>query len=484
VKRLIAVGSLLFIVACGGSIHPKPPKPPTPIPPPASGPVDGQMVLLRSGVAIVSQNGTPFDFRGAKDCCFTENGEPDPIWPLGSKERSAWLKTEGNINFLSSRIGPWRAIPDDGAQIRALGGGYLEVNGKADLKQWNQKFWDYNDQLASDAAAHGQYIEEGVYDGWAAKGNCNAGGNATYHPYKPENNVQGEDHCNFLFDPVQEAWVRQVVDVLGRHGNVTWETCNECSLAAGWTVGWEEKVIATIRDEETRKGYPHHLIASNAQTNVPGADWNESHTEGEPARPTDKITGVNEYNPEPPMTGAKVIDNYCASRSSGTYYWLWRHGMSLDQWLVALHGVKAGCTAVGCSIPSTEVPMIAFKGDNEHPPVCCRPGSGRQIDARNAFVDDAEASVRTMHPELFAADGSLKDWPSDGTQQAAFAVTYLTLVSDYFRSKGACASAWEDSVAWGWKGDGYGEENHVLFFKNGTVIDGRNAWRYTWKFWE
>jgi tetratricopeptide (TPR) repeat protein len=293
------------------------------------------MLLRRSGVAIVTQNGTPFDFRGEKDCCFTEVGEPEPMWPLGSHERNVWLKNQGAINFLGNRLGPWRAIPGDQPSILSLGGGYLEVNGKADLTQWNKKFWNYNDQLASDSASLGQYVEVGVYDGWAAKGHCFAGGNAPYHPFLPENNVQSEDHCNFLFDAVQETWIRKVVQVMGRHGNVTWETCNECSLAGGWNTAWEEKVIATIKDEETKRGYPQHIVATNAQTTVLSADWDEFHNEGSPQHGTDKITGVNEYNPEPPMLGAKVVDNYCAARDSGTYFWLWRHDMPLKEFEIA-----------------------------------------------------------------------------------------------------------------------------------------------------
>lgn len=480
-KRLFAIVGLVWIVACTPVRPPNPLPTPTPIPP-STGPVDGQMLLRRSGVAIVTQNGTPFDFRGEKDCCFTEVGEPEPMWPLGSHERNVWLKNQGAINFLGNRLGPWRAIPGDQPSILSLGGGYLEVNGKADLTQWNKKFWDYNDQLASDSASLGQYVEVGVYDGWAAKGHCFAGGNAPYHPFLPENNVQSEDHCNFLFDAVQETWIRKVVQVMGRHGNVTWETCNECSLAGGWNTAWEEKVIATIKDEETKRGYPQHIVATNAQTTVLSADWDEFHNEGSPQHGTDKITGVNEYNPEPPMLGAKVVDNYCAARDSGTYFWLWRHDMPLKEFEIALLGVKNGCSKIGCSITTAPVPEIAFKGNAESPPRGTRPGTGLQIHGRNSFTDEAEAAVKAAHPELFNENGCLAGWPSDGTQQAAFAAPYLTLLSDYFRSKAACASAWEDSVAWGWKGDGFFEEWHVLSFNKGCPIDGQHAWQYTWQF--
>lgn len=145
--------------------------------------------------------------------------------------------------------------------------------------------------------------------------------------------------------------------------------------------------------------------------------------------------------------------------------------MERAEWERGLGLIKAGCSVVGCAIPPTDVVEVKP-----------RPGSGPQIEARNAFVDEAEAAVQAAHPEMFDANGSLVGWPSDGTQQAAFAQTYFNLLVTHFRGRGACASAWEDSVAVGWKGDGWYEENHVLAFGNGHPIDGRHAYRFTWAF--
>lgn len=473
---LLAVA--MAISGCAGGIHPKPPTPPTPAPTPQppAGPVDSDKVLRAEGQKLVDATGVSFDFRGAKDCCNSEAGEPNPKWPIGSEARFDWLKAEGNVNFLSMRVGPWRGI-DQGETEFIGGGGYVEENGKANLDKWNPVLWDRVDQLLSYAAARGQWVEVGVLDGWGIK-HCDPG----YHPWAPGANVQGENNCPPAWNARQEAWVRKVVQVAGRHGNVTWETSNEGGLVQGWSLAWEQAIVAAIKDEEAKRGYPHHLVATNAQTNVPPADWDEFHTEGEPNHPTSKISGVNEYNPEPPMNGAKMVDNYCAARASGTYYWLWRHGMTLADWQIALHGIRAGCTAVGCPISSEQVPMIAFKGDDQHPPVCCRPGSGKQIDARDAFVDEAEAAVRAGHPEIFAPDGSIAGWPSDGGLQSAAAQPFYNYLVAFFRGRGACASAWEDSIAVGWKGDGWFEENHVLNFGPGMPISGRNAWRYTWRF--
>lgn len=476
---LIIIAVALLFISCGGVRPPKPPvTPPTPVP--NMGVVNAEMLLSRDGVTIKQSNGFAFDFRGAKDCCESQDPEPNPKWPLGSSVRNTWLKSVGNINFVSRRLGPWRGVPGGEEQFLDIGGGYLEVGGKADLAQWNPAFWGYNDNLALDDSMRDQHAQIGVIDGWGMKGGCSAGG-PTYHPWAPQNNAQGTAHCSPVFDAVQEAWVRKVVSVLGRHGNVTWEISNEGGLVAGWTVAWEESVIATIKDEETKHGYPHHLIATNSERSVPSADWDEFHTEGGSHPSTGKITGINEYNPEPPLTGIKLAENYCSARASGVYYWAWRHGMSLPEWLKGLAAIKGGCAAVGCSITTDPVPLIASKGDVEHPPVGRRPGSGPQIDGRNGLMDEAEATVRVQHPELFNGD-ALKDWPSEGRLQSAAAQPYYNRIVEFFRSHGACASAWEDSVAWGWPGDHFFEEWHCVGFGSGKPIDGRHAWQYTWQF--
>jgi len=467
--KVLAILALVVLAACAGHTPPHPVPTPPPVPP-GTGPANPEMLLHADGTVLKTPDGAAFDFRGAVACCNTEAGEPNPKWPLGSTEWFDYLKAHGNVNAYHKRLGPWRTGPQDEAEWASTGGGYLEVNGKADLAQFNPAFWAAVDNLLTEAAKRGMWAEVDLVDGWGIK-HVRMGDTPTYHPWNPANNVQGQDHASPTFDAVQEAWVRKAVQVVGRHGNVVFETSNEGGLMPGWNVAWEEAIIATVHDEETKRGYPRHLVSTNAERVVPSADWNEFHTGAEPHAPAGKVTGTNEYNPDPPLNGQQVADNYCAARASGTYYWLWRHSMTRAQWEVALAGVKAGCTGVGCSIPTTDVPQVTP-----------RPGSGKQQDARNAFVDEAAAAVKAAHPELFNPAGALVGWPSEGAKQSAFAQPYFNLLVAYFRSKGACASAWEDSVAVGWRGDGWYEENHVLFFGDGTPIDGRHAYKFTWRF--
>jgi hypothetical protein len=354
-RRMWWAASVLALSACT-HVQPKPPgpiTPPTP-PPESTGPVDGQMLLHRAGSQLVQSDGNAFDFRGAVACCNTEPGEPNPKWPLASEIWLDWMKAQGNINAVHVRLGPWRAILGTESELEwsDAGGGYLEVGGKADLTQFNPKFWATVDGLLSAAARRGIWVEVDLIDGWGIK-HCGMGDIPDYHPWSARNNVQGEDHCSARVDAVQEAWLRQAAKVAGRHGNVIFETSNEGGLIRGWNAGWEETIIAVVKGEEAALNYPHHIISSNAERDVPSADWVEFHTNGQPAAPASKITGTNEYNPEPSLSGSTVVANYCTARGQGTYYWLWRHGMSLAEWQKALAGVKAGCAPPisGCRHP-------------------------------------------------------------------------------------------------------------------------------------
>jgi len=483
--RLLLAGLALILAALTGlgcSVNPKPPGPvPTPTPPPSAGPVNPEMLLHADVQVLKHADGSPFDFRGAVACCNTEAGEPNPKWPLASTEWMDYIKAQGNIDVFHIRLGPWRAVEGGETEWKDTGGAYLEVGGKTDLSQFNPKFWAAIDSILTQAASKNQWVEVDLIDGWGIK-HCQWGDQPGYHPWQANQNLQDADHCKPAFDSVQEAFVRKAAQVVARHGNAWVEVSNEGGLVSAWNEPWENQIIATFHDEESKQGYPRHVVSSNSERVVTGADLNEFHTGGGTHPITPKVTGVNEYNPDPPLNGQQLSDNYCSARSSGVYYFAWRHSMTSAEWVKGLGQIKSGCTAVGCSITTDPVPLIASKGDATHPPVCCRPGSGPQIDARNAFTDEAEAAVAAAHPEMFNPNGSLKGWPSDGSKQSAAAQPYFNLLVEYFRSKGACASAWEDSVAWGWKGDGFFEEWHLLHFADGHPIDGRHAWQYTWQF--
>lgn len=439
-RRLALAACLILVfwtVGCGGIRPPNPPGPlPTPTPVPNSGVVNAGMLLHRDGVTIKQSNGLAFDFRGAKTCCAGDPKEDpteiDQGWPIGTKKGNAWLKAAGNINFVSKRVAPFRTVPGSEDGLAAIGGGYLEVGGKADLSQWNDVFWKYNDDLVLDDATRDQWSQVGLLDPWGLKRGCHADDIPAYHAWNPVNNVQGAAHCSPVFDAVQEAWVRKVVATLGRHGNVTWEVGNESGLLEGWNVAWEEAIISAVRDEETKHGYPHHLIATNSERVVPSADWDEFHTNGSAVALGPKITGVNEYNPEPPISGATLAATYCSARAAGVYYWAWRHGMSLAEWSKALGLIKAGCSGAiaGCPQPDFEAP------------------GWTTVVASPQHLDElgrAESAVRVAHPEWFngtclAGGGTPPgDNPTHAAERWGLFEKVVDAIAEEMRKAGTCA---------------------------------------------
>lgn len=417
-------------------------------------------------------DGFAFDFRGAWDCCNSEVGEPNPKWPLGSDERNAWLKDKGSINFVSARPGPWRGVVGGEEEFAAIGGGYAEFEGRTDLSKWNPAFWGYNDKLVYSDAQRDQRRIVGVIDGWGLKGNCHAGDIPRYHPWASANNIQGESHCGAAHvDAVQEAWIRKVVEVFGRHGNVIWETCNECSLVPGFSTNFEDEMIAIVRDEETRRGYQHHVVVSNAQRFVSSADANAFHTNGGSVPLTDdgKITMVNEYNPEPAMKGQILAATYCTARSAGVYYGAWRHSMSLQEWLKALAGIKDGCLGQTCPHPDFEDPRArVVAGDPDH----------------LEELGIAFQNVRAAHPDWWAgnclAGGGTP--PGDNPVRAAerwdrFDEVVAALAADMQR-QGICAWQQRRVEIHSLRPDKLWTELHPLAMNNGCLTG--NPYKQTW----
>jgi hypothetical protein len=474
---------LLATVACLTPPGPTPVPSPTPIPP--VGVVDAGMLLHANGTVLTQADGNAFDFRGAVACCFTEAGEPDPVWPLGSVPWFDYLKEHGNINFVHMRLGPWRAGP--GAEDAQQDAPYAEVNGKANLDVWNNAFWTRVDLLLSEAAKRGIWVEIDLIDGWGIK-HCGWGDIPAYHPWAPTNNTQGVNECLPAFSGNQDVWVRKAVEVTGRHGNVTYETSNEGGLVQGWTGAWETDIINAVRDEETKRGYPRHLIATNAERDVPAADWNEFHTNGQPAPPTGKITGTNEYNPEPSLSGTVVSANYCVARTQGSYYWLWRHGMSRVEWEKALGNVKAGC---GGAIANCHHPDFDSGGWKTICP------AGQAEGGKNC---DITATLSPAHlNELGAAIGRVKarnpalwndrclvgggtppgDDPAHAAERWALFESIDGQIAEELRAGGVCAWLTSRVEIMSLRNDGLWGQSHPLAMNTGCLAG--NPYIGTWK---
>lgn len=430
--------AILLLAACTGVKPPRPPVPPTPPPVPS-------MALHVQGNRLVTATGDPRILGPIVGCHL------DGIsgWPLVCIESLDAIKAAG-LNWTHVRTGPFTAegeAPEFAFYEKGAGGKY-------DLTRINPAFLALLRSKAQAAKDRGIYFEVDIPgDRWPIQHKVSPweGGLAIFQSAPA---------------PVHIAAIRAVVGTLCDLDNVIFSTGNEGFKSA--SAAWEVPVVALIR--ECPKP---HMIGANSVEGAPFADFVIVHQSSSSAGAS-KPVEVNEYAEDIPPSA--VIDEALKADAAGTYFQYWRGSHSTAEWLdtlAKLGQIRAGHPpppTPGCAIPSADVPQVTP-----------RPGSPKQIDARNAFVDEAEAAVKAAHPEMFAGD-ALKGWPSDGASQSAFAQPYFNLLVAFFRSKGACSSAWEDSVAVGWQGDGWFEENHVISFGSGTPIDGRHAFKFTWQF--
>lgn len=323
---------------CPGQPKPCPTPTPTPTPPPAG---FDALLLSRQGPVIVDTAGKPFDFHGYAGCCNSEEGEPPIDWALTSEADMDRIKAAG-LNVVHIRLGPYRALPDSPESLKATGGPYLELNGKADLTRWNPAFWAYVRELLRYGSSLGLRFEVDVTDGWGCKGGSGGANVPGYHPWKAENNAQGQDilvECGTgeLFPgSVSEAWVRkafsETVDF-----PVMYQDGNEINLVRFYKTTWSASIGLHLRDVEAIKKTKRHLFGTNAPEGcaLPQVDYCTIHSEEAPTaadrQGTDKPVLNSEYNPDPAFSPEALKSRFCESKRNGTYWWYWRHGQTKAQ---------------------------------------------------------------------------------------------------------------------------------------------------------
>lgn len=356
--------SIGAVLACGCP-KPVPPVPtPTP-PPPDTGPKYTDMLLRKCSATdprfCASEN--PIQFRGAIPCC---SGSPGARWPLAGSGFIDWAQAQGEANFFHGRPGPYLSQHEPNSLARLVplpyqytvderaGGAYVETGGKADLAQWNEKFWAF---LASDvdyAGAHGANYEVDVIDSWRLKGTCD------WSPWKATNNVQGENHCITTHrgpgDAVADAFIHKLVQTAGRFGNVIWQIGNESSQVAGKNAGllaWEKWVADRVRFWEQQVGYGIvHMIGTNSEfdeiENAGFIDYVNIHNRVPTAPHFNKPTTDNEANPQ--GTAAALVGKYCQAFRGKAYFWGWRAELEEQEYVKALAGIrdasKNNCSAL------------------------------------------------------------------------------------------------------------------------------------------
>lgn len=443
--------------------------------PPPGGRLHDEMLLRASGGRFVLPDGDPITFRGAIACCSTEEGEANPEWPLASAAFRQRVREVGDVNFLHIRLGPWRAEATSDAWVRELGGGYLEAGGdEVDLARWNPAFWSKVDALLAEAGDAGQWVEVDLCDGWGLKHAKlgDFGPEWAYHPWLRHNNVQNEDwiasagNRAITAGSVFEAWVRRVVETTGRHGNVIYQLGNENGLIAGFSPDWERSMAAILRDEEARRRYGRHLIGTQSQRAAliddPAIDYAEFHTNGGTVTARAKPTGVNEYNPQPPLLSTAAHSHYCAAAQGGVMYWLWRHGMSRSHWEQALALVKGGCPGTPCPLPDFEA-----AGWTE---VLPKPGS-QTVAALSA----AETRVTAARTDLFEPGTNCLRSNTVPNILAA-----LEAIAAEMRAAGTCSWQHSDAIM-ARRPDGAWEELHAMAFGTGCLIAPSNAYKRTFR---
>jgi hypothetical protein len=305
------------------------------------------MWITANGSTLM-RNGAPLDFRGAISCCGGGYG-----WPLFDETWVDYL-APNKVNFLHVRLGPFLTTTQNGETDWATtGGGYVEANGKADLSQFNAKFWTRVHTLVTYAHDHGMNVEVDVADGWAIK-HCVWGDIPGYSAWDAAFNVQAEDDCTKAANApvaagsIHDQWIRKVIQETGGFDNVVYQDGNEIGLVTGYTSAWTTSMQAIVRDEEAKNKFGHHLFGTNSgdATAMQSAEveYVEMHQTAPLASPSfGKPSLVNEYNPTPALTAAQSKANYCTARANGTYYWYWRHDQTQDVMDAALASIAAGC---------------------------------------------------------------------------------------------------------------------------------------------
>jgi hypothetical protein len=336
-----------------GCSKPKPPPPPVP-PPPPPGPVFTAMLLRTCGTGQFCEEGRPVDFRGAIPCCLPfEGGETG--WPLFSREWLEYAQKQGRVNFFHVRPGPFNVA--DEADLAPVGGAYVEVDGKADLSRFNERFWEHLAALVELAGGSGAWVEVDLIDSWRLKGDC------PFSAWNRGRNVQGQDHCITSHrgpgDETHDAYLRKLVQTVGRLGNVVWQIGNESANVSGKDselVAWEQWVRDRVRHWEQEVGFGVvHMIATNSEFDeieaAPFIDYVNGHGWLPNAPLFGKPTTNNETNPAP-MPEA-YLAAYCRARKGGAYVWYWRSGQTkaqMDRTLALISEASAdNCAGVDTS---------------------------------------------------------------------------------------------------------------------------------------
>lgn len=363
----LIVGVSMLGLGCPKPRPPQPPKPP--IVEPAGPPYAVERVTdtLRSapgGKGWQRLDGSPVSLTWAYSCC-TESLAGAFGWPGYNRNWIDYLKPLG-VNAVHYRVGPFVAA--DEVNYASIGGAYAEVNGKADLDNWNPKFWQYARDVIGYAVAQGFWVEVDLADGWG----CKEGGYEK-HPWDSRWNIQGEDArttCGVAVGPRHAAFIAKVVDELGSYGPILLQDGNEIGIVGwGYKPEWTFGLQRIVREREAANHYPVHLFGTNSgkaeAIDSPLIDYVTTHERVLIDRPiAAKPTVQNEHNPEYPEDVEYAA--FCAAKAGGADWGLWAAGMERPAFTALLERIKAGCGGYSGDSCPFEVPRIGAIQAKDH----------------------------------------------------------------------------------------------------------------------
>lgn len=353
-KLYLGVLSLLlvFSVSCNNSTPPCPEDCPEPAPEPTPIPGTGtELLVRRDGTVFTSfDTGQPIKIELGMACCGAWDFPAG--WPQTTPEFIDYIAPF--MDSVQMRLGPYL---DANEPETPFGSAYAEVNGKADLTQWNPGFWLGNRGTVEYARSKGVRVFIDISDGWAIKHAQGISFDVS-HPWRAINNVQGKDHitgAGNTLDSVHLAWVDKVVQEFGRYDNVLWMDGVEISKTRGYKARWSIEMRDWTRKFEATYGYNVHVFGTNGNDEARRGDIDFIVVHGPASRTPiyDKPTITTEYNPRTPLTATQILANRCLAESLGSYYGLWRHSMAQQEVDKALRDWGI-CTEVAFCVPPGE----------------------------------------------------------------------------------------------------------------------------------
>ena len=218
---------------------------------------------------------------------------------------------------------------------------------KFDLTTFNQAYFDRMRQRIVAARDRGIYVSIMLFDGWSVESKISTHQPWSGHPYNIANNINsidgdtnndnqgGETHTlsnsyiTTYITPLQEFYVKKVIDTVNDLDNVLYEISNE---SPGNSEAWQYHMITYIKNYEATKPKKHPVGMTVEWPNGSNADLFNS--------PADWISMNGDINNPPVAAGAKVIladtDHLCGK--CGDRKWVWKsftHGenpLFMDQY--------------------------------------------------------------------------------------------------------------------------------------------------------